>query len=113
MGLSRRAYALRRDCNESALRKAIATGRIVTEADGTIDAARADAMWDARTDPAQQRGAHARATAVCISHDRVGAPQRSRRISATRARLHSATRCSRSINASALVSVRRWNTDFP
>ena len=64
MGLSRRAYALRRGCSESAVRKAIATGRIVTEADGTIDAARADAMWDARTDPAQQRGAHARATAA-------------------------------------------------
>ncbi|WP_349760091.1 elements of external origin [Rhodovulum sp.] len=46
------------------MRKAIATGRIATEADGTIDAARADAMWDARTDPAQQRGAHARATAA-------------------------------------------------
>lgn len=64
MGLSRRAHALRRGCSESAVRKAIATGRIVTEADGTIDAARADAMWDARTDPAQQRGAHARATAA-------------------------------------------------
>ncbi|MBW7057533.1 elements of external origin [Paracoccus bogoriensis] len=64
MGLSRRAYAAHRGCSESAVRKAIATGRIVTEADGTIDAARADAMWDARTDPAQQRGAHARATAA-------------------------------------------------
>jgi hypothetical protein len=47
MGLSRRAYELRRGCSESAVRKAIATGRIVTEADGTIDAARADGMWDA------------------------------------------------------------------
>ena len=64
MGLSRRAYAAHRGCSESAVRKAIATGRIATEADGTIDAARADAMWDARTDPAQQRGAHARATAA-------------------------------------------------
>ena len=64
MGLSRRAYAAHRGCSESAVRKAIATGRIVTEVDGTIDAARADAMWDARTDPAQQRGAHARATAA-------------------------------------------------
>lgn len=64
MGLSRRAYAEHRGCSESAVRKAIATGRIVTEADGTIDAAKADAMWDARTDPAQQRGAHARARAA-------------------------------------------------
>ena len=64
MGLSRRAYAAHRGCSESAVRKEIASGRIATEADGTIDAARADAMWDARTDPAQQRGAHARATAA-------------------------------------------------
>jgi len=40
--------------------QAIASGRITTEADGTIDAAKADAMWDASTDPAKQRGAHAR-----------------------------------------------------
>lgn len=42
------------------MRKAIATGRITPEADGTIDAAKADAIWDASTDPAKQRGAHAR-----------------------------------------------------
>jgi hypothetical protein len=45
-----------RGVHESAVRKAIATRRITTEADGTIDAAKADAMWDASTDPA----AHAR-----------------------------------------------------
>ena len=61
MGLSRRAYAAHRGCSESAVRKAIATGRISVEADGTIDPAKADADWDARTDPAQQRGAHSRA----------------------------------------------------
>jgi len=59
-GLSRRAYAALRGVHESAVRKAIASGRITTEADGTIDAAMADAMWDASTDPAKQRGAHAR-----------------------------------------------------
>lgn len=63
MGLSRRAYAARRGCSESAVRKAIATGRIALEADGTIDPAKADTAWDARTDPSQQRGAHARAAA--------------------------------------------------
>ncbi|MCL5779198.1 elements of external origin [Limibaculum sp. FT325] len=67
MGLSRRAYAAHRGCSESAVRKAIATGRIATEPDGTIDPARADAMWDARTDPAQQRGMHARATAAATA----------------------------------------------
>jgi hypothetical protein len=64
MGLSRRAYAAHRGCSESAVRKALATGRIRAEPDGTIDPARADAMWDAHTDPAQQRGAHARASAI-------------------------------------------------
>ena len=53
MGMSRRAYAAHRGCSESAVRKAIATGRIATEDDGTIDAATADAEWGARTDPAQ------------------------------------------------------------
>lgn len=60
MGLSRRAYAARRGCSESAVRKAIVTGRIAVEPDGTIDPVKADAAWDARTDPSQQRGAHSR-----------------------------------------------------
>lgn len=53
MGLSRRAYAALRGVHESAVRKAIASGRITTEADGTIDAAKADAMGDSSTDPSQ------------------------------------------------------------
>lgn len=60
MGLSRRAYAAMRGVHESAVRKAIASGRIVVEEDGTIDPVKADALWDTRTDPSQQRGAHAR-----------------------------------------------------
>lgn len=55
MGLSRRAYALHRGVTENAVRKAIASGRIPVESDGTIDPAKADAAWAARTDPAQQR----------------------------------------------------------
>jgi len=55
MGLSRRAYARHRGCAESAVRKAIATGRITPEPDGTIDPAKADAQWAAQTDPSQQR----------------------------------------------------------
>jgi hypothetical protein len=50
MGLSRRAYAALRGVQIRPVRKAIATGRITLEADGTIDAAKADAMWDASTD---------------------------------------------------------------
>ena len=60
MGLSRRAYASLGGVHESAVRKAIATGRITTEADGTIDAAKADALWHPSTNPAKQRGADAR-----------------------------------------------------
>lgn len=60
MGLSRRAYAAHRGVSEAAVRKAIATGRITLEPDGTIDPVKADAQWDAHTDPAKQRGKHAR-----------------------------------------------------
>jgi hypothetical protein len=41
--------------------KAIATGRISLEADGTINPANADRQWDAQTDPAKQRGPNAQA----------------------------------------------------
>ena len=37
MGLSRRAYAAQRGVSEAAVRKAIATGRITTLPDGTIE----------------------------------------------------------------------------
>lgn len=60
MGLSRRAYARHRGVAENAVRAAIASGRITLEPDGTIDPAKADAEWAARTDPSQQRGRHAR-----------------------------------------------------
>jgi len=59
MGLSRRAYARHRGVAENAVRKAITSGRITLEPDGTIDPEKADRDWAARTDPAQQRGAHA------------------------------------------------------
>lgn len=61
MGLSRRAYAAHRKerglpgGSESGVRKAIAAGRIVVEADGTIDPVKADRMWAATTDGAKQR----------------------------------------------------------
>jgi hypothetical protein len=60
MGVSRRSYAAQRGVSEAAVRKAIATGRITTLPDGTIDPDRADAEWGAQTDPAKQRGLHAR-----------------------------------------------------
>ncbi len=54
MGLSRRAYARHRGVAESAVRKAIATGRITLEPDGTIDPAKADRQWEAQTDPSRR-----------------------------------------------------------
>lgn len=59
MGVSRRRYASMRGVSDMAVRKAIASGRIAVEADGTIDPAKADAQWDSQTDPAKQRGVHA------------------------------------------------------
>lgn len=55
MGFSRRAYARHRGVSETAVRKAIGSGRIVPEPDGTIDPAKADAAWAGSTDPSQQR----------------------------------------------------------
>jgi len=63
MGLSRRKYATHRGVSEKAVRKAIAAGRITVEADGTIDSVKADQQWEAHTDPAMQRGVHARRVA--------------------------------------------------
>ena len=60
MGLSRRQYAAHRGMSHTAVAKAIATGRISTEPDGSIDPDKADAQWDAQTDPTKQRGVHAR-----------------------------------------------------
>lgn len=62
MGLSRRAYAAHRaglglpGGTDTAVRKAIAAGRITIEADGSIDPAKADAQWAEVTDRAKQRG---------------------------------------------------------
>lgn len=60
MGLSRRQYAAHRGVSHTAVAKAISTGRITPEADGSIDPDKADAQWDAQTDPTKQRGIHAR-----------------------------------------------------
>ena len=51
-GLSQRGYARHRGVTHRAVQKAIKAGRITTNSDGTIDAARADAQWTANTDPA-------------------------------------------------------------
>ena len=55
MGVSLRAYAKHRGVSDTAVRKAIKSGRIQTEADGTIDIGKVDKQWDRNTDRAQQR----------------------------------------------------------
>lgn len=59
MGISIRAYGRHRGVSDTAVRKAIATGRISALPDGTIDAARADAEWDANTAKAELAEARA------------------------------------------------------
>ena len=50
MGISIRAYARHRGVTDTAVHKAIRTGRISTEPDGTLDADRADQEWARNTD---------------------------------------------------------------
>lgn len=69
MGVSRRQYANIRGVSETAVRKAIQTGRIPVEPDGTIDIARANAAWARQTDPAKVRGA---AEAALAAETRAG-----------------------------------------
>ena len=54
MGLSVREYSRRRGVSHVAVLKAVRAGRIPQEADGTIDPVKADAAWDAQTDPARR-----------------------------------------------------------
>ena len=51
MGMSRRQYAAHRGVSHTAVGKAISSGRISLEPDGSIDPVTADRQWDAQTDP--------------------------------------------------------------
>tara|TARA_Y100001936_G_scaffold210163_1_gene216793 strand:- start:254 stop:754 length:501 start_codon:yes stop_codon:yes gene_type:complete len=53
MGLSIRKYATLRGVTEGAVRKAISSGRITPNEDGTIDVERADREWKENTDEAK------------------------------------------------------------
>lgn len=54
MGLSIRAYAKHRGLSHTSVRKAVASGRIPVEADGTIDLVKADAAWKANSTPRRE-----------------------------------------------------------
>ena len=51
MGLSIRAYARHRGVSDTAVHKAIRTGRITPEADGSIDPDKADRDWAKHSEP--------------------------------------------------------------
>lgn len=53
MGMSVRAYAQHRGVSHPAVIKAIKSGRIATDPDGSIDPNKADAQWDSHTRMAQ------------------------------------------------------------
>jgi hypothetical protein len=55
MGLSIRAYARQRGVSHVAVLRAVKQGRVALEADGTVDAAKADASWQGSSDPAQRK----------------------------------------------------------
>jgi hypothetical protein len=55
MGLSIRAYARQRGVSHVAVLRAVKQGRVVLEADGTIDPAKADASWERSSDPARHK----------------------------------------------------------
>ena len=65
MGLSIRAYARHRGVSDTAVHKAIRAGRITPEADGSVDADRADREWAKNTDTPKAGTAH-RAETVAI-----------------------------------------------
>jgi len=71
MGISIRAYARHRGVSHVAVKKAIDTGRIEVEPDGSIDAAKADRQWAANT-------ATPRAPAPKTSNTASAAPPRPR-----------------------------------
>ena len=65
MGLSIRAYARHRGVTDTAVHKAIRAGRITPEADGSIDAAKADSEW-ARNSAPPRTGTQARAPRASV-----------------------------------------------
>ena len=65
MGISIRAYARHRGVTDTAVHKAIRTGRVTPEADGTIDSNRADADW-ARNTESPKRGTTRLAESVVV-----------------------------------------------
>lgn len=73
MGISIRAYARHRGVTDTAVHKAIRTGRISPEADGTIDPDKADREW-ARNSEAPKAGTRAKAVKAAVPESAADAP---------------------------------------
>jgi len=73
MGISIRAYARHRGVTDTAVHKAIRTGRITPEADGTIDPDKADREW-ARNSEAPKPGTRARAVKAAVPESAADPP---------------------------------------
>jgi hypothetical protein len=73
MGISIRAYARHRGVTDTAVHKAIRTGRITPEADGTIDVDRADREW-ARNSEAPKAGTRAKAVKAAVPESATDTP---------------------------------------
>ena len=71
MGLSIRAYARHRGVSHVAVKKAIDSGRITPEADGTLDPQRADAEWAKNTE-APRAGTRARLVRATVPQETTG-----------------------------------------
>lgn len=78
MGLSIRAYAQHRGVSHTAVAKAIKSGRISVEPDGTIDPAKADAQWARNTLPSQNLNTGAAKPAAKVATTAVSTPVASR-----------------------------------
>ncbi len=71
MGLSIRAYARHRGVSHVAVKKAIDSGRITPEADGTLDPQRADVEWAKNTE-APRAGTRARPVRATVPQETTG-----------------------------------------
>ena len=60
MGISNRAYAKLRGVSHTAVSRAIKSGRIILEKDGTIDPTKANVSWDNNTDPAARHSTNSK-----------------------------------------------------
>ena len=69
--ITKAAYARHRACSEAAVRKALTTGRISANPDGTIDPEKADHQWRERTDATKVTRGRTTAAPAGLMHWRV------------------------------------------